>query len=158
MEATMFFTKKQLKSMSFVTCSKLQHIDFNIKFNSVQPHGGKPCNECCLWGSPESDHSWLQYCKHEWPEALRGKKRIRFAIKPDAKIRIINNIEEYSKFLNVIDDLYSLNVEKFFDNVDIVFFNDNDIAVDDDDVHSYALKMWDCNTIMVRNLDAIVEI
>lgn len=146
---------------------KIQNLIYNNK-----PKGG-------LWSSPEnSKHSWYDWCKDNDFRVLHNdiKGKFLFSLKNDSKIYKIDSFQDLKNCPAIIDyrlggiTRRQIDFEKMVDlGYDAIWLTDegewstrfpnlynlsNRIDVDID----FTLYGWDCETMLVLNKEAIVDV
>ena len=109
-----------------------------------KPSGG-------LWGSRvDITTGWKEWCRST-KYKCNLKKHFIFSLKEDAKVLTINNNEQLKnlpKRKDILDGLDFEVLSKEYDAIEVFISEDRDLY--------FSLYGWDCDSIIVMNLDKII--
>lgn len=171
-------TKETIMDVVFRTygTSKLDNRQYGLVTEQTVGYslGAKPYNnDSCLWGSPKNGRdTWKDFAEGEFADELEEDyfdKFVDFKIKPNARVLIINNAKmimslPLTRPKKCLDD-FPINWNRIFKAYDVVYVNwtrlynnyykhfDNRSKADEIE-YGFAYN-YSCNTIMVKNLNAI---
>lgn len=113
----------------------------------------KPCGG--FWGSPiDSVFGWKKWCEAEQFMDCIEECSVRFRLTKDAKVIYVHSIEDLSKFKNLRRPEGVLDFEMLSKLYDAFYL---DLSSDRNHLYS-AMYGWDCDSIVVMNPDAVIQI
>lgn len=131
------------------------NLDSRLVHARNKPSGG-------VWASPlTSKKGWADYCNANQFRLRSLSKHFLFSIKPQAKIYVIDTLEDLKQVANIMDyGLYVINFMMIYHNgYDGIFVTANAASKLRDGYGRYAgLDSWDVESICVFNNDIIVPI
>lgn len=125
-------------------------------FPMTKPHGG-------FWGSPvNAKYGWKDWCKDEDYRTCDEADSFKFVMRNERLVAKINSLEKLYLLPRLPDSGFSLNI---FDRHYIDFekclelgLDAIEVSISDDPRLQEALYGWDCDSILVLNPEAVIQI
>ena len=129
--------------------TKIKNVDCSTK-----PKGG-------LWASDvEAEYGWKEWCNENEFRDCDKENSFTFTLSDDAKILYIESVNDLEslpkgkdKFGLNFSSWYLLDFEKLAETYDAV-----EVSISSDFDLYYKLYGWDCDSIVIMNPDAVVEL